>query len=481
MYRAYAARAAMRINLGIRRRLAPLVGNDRRKIELLNGLLFSLPGHAGPLLRRRDRDGRQRLPRRSQRRAHADAVERRPQRRLLARQPAAAHPAGHHRPRVPLRVDQRREPAAEPELAALVDQAPHRAAQALPGLRPRHDRVPEPGQPARARLRARSYERRDASSSSPTCRASCSTSSSICRSTKGLRARRALRPDALPADRRRALPADARARTASTGSRSTTPGDGGEVSLDLAARGRSLRQRRGAPRLGKDFEDTIVRLPRDAVVDGRAASSRVRAVHVEEAIRSGTGADTLWMTILRVEYSDGDGRRASFRSRSCRKTTPSRPDCVLVHVRDHRRSGSPKGALVDAVDEPPCSRAMLAAIAGHAKGARQESARSPSAIRTTPSRTDVPNLDAWKLGRERHDTTLRYGDRFVRTPLSAPRRGRHARARGRPLSGASVASDLTRALRGARAAPPRAEPLTLALVQAFVPHVASGWRSRRTS
>jgi len=44
MYRAYAHEPAMRINLGIRRRLAPLVGNDRRKIELLNGLLFSLPG-----------------------------------------------------------------------------------------------------------------------------------------------------------------------------------------------------------------------------------------------------------------------------------------------------------------------------------------------------------------------------------------------------------------------------------------------------
>ncbi|HEY2511763.1 MAG TPA: maltose alpha-D-glucosyltransferase [Polyangiaceae bacterium] len=44
MYRAYADQAAMRINLGIRRRLAPLVGNARRKMELLNGLLFSLPG-----------------------------------------------------------------------------------------------------------------------------------------------------------------------------------------------------------------------------------------------------------------------------------------------------------------------------------------------------------------------------------------------------------------------------------------------------
>jgi maltose alpha-D-glucosyltransferase/alpha-amylase len=44
MLRAYATDVEMRINLGIRRRLAPLVGNDRRKIELLNALLFSLPG-----------------------------------------------------------------------------------------------------------------------------------------------------------------------------------------------------------------------------------------------------------------------------------------------------------------------------------------------------------------------------------------------------------------------------------------------------
>ena len=40
----YAADPRARINLGIRRRLAPLLENDRRKIELLNSLLFSLPG-----------------------------------------------------------------------------------------------------------------------------------------------------------------------------------------------------------------------------------------------------------------------------------------------------------------------------------------------------------------------------------------------------------------------------------------------------
>jgi maltose alpha-D-glucosyltransferase / alpha-amylase len=44
MYRVYTQDPSARINLGIRRRLAPLLSNNRRRIELMNGLLFSLPG-----------------------------------------------------------------------------------------------------------------------------------------------------------------------------------------------------------------------------------------------------------------------------------------------------------------------------------------------------------------------------------------------------------------------------------------------------
>ena len=44
MYQAYAADPQMRINVGIRRRLAPLLENSRPRIELLNALLFSMPG-----------------------------------------------------------------------------------------------------------------------------------------------------------------------------------------------------------------------------------------------------------------------------------------------------------------------------------------------------------------------------------------------------------------------------------------------------
>jgi len=44
MYDEYAHDKGMRLNLGIRRRLAPLLDNDRRRIELMTGMLMSLPG-----------------------------------------------------------------------------------------------------------------------------------------------------------------------------------------------------------------------------------------------------------------------------------------------------------------------------------------------------------------------------------------------------------------------------------------------------
>jgi maltose alpha-D-glucosyltransferase/alpha-amylase len=44
MYREYANESRMRINVGIRRRLAPLLDNGRRQMELMNALLMSMPG-----------------------------------------------------------------------------------------------------------------------------------------------------------------------------------------------------------------------------------------------------------------------------------------------------------------------------------------------------------------------------------------------------------------------------------------------------
>ncbi len=44
MYRLFAEDPRARLNLGIRRRLAPLLNNNRRRIELINALLLSMPG-----------------------------------------------------------------------------------------------------------------------------------------------------------------------------------------------------------------------------------------------------------------------------------------------------------------------------------------------------------------------------------------------------------------------------------------------------
>jgi len=44
MYDSYAENKTMRLNLGIRRRLAPLLASHRRRVELMNGMLMSLPG-----------------------------------------------------------------------------------------------------------------------------------------------------------------------------------------------------------------------------------------------------------------------------------------------------------------------------------------------------------------------------------------------------------------------------------------------------
>ena len=68
----------------------------------------------GPLLRRRDRDGRQHLPRRPRRGAHADAVDARPQRRVLDVGLRAAVPAADHGPGVRLPGGERGGAAAEP-------------------------------------------------------------------------------------------------------------------------------------------------------------------------------------------------------------------------------------------------------------------------------------------------------------------------------------------------------------------------------
>ncbi len=112
MYAEYAKDPRMKLNVGIRRRLAPLHGRRPRRDRAAARDALQPAGLAGPVLRRRDRDGRQRLPRRPRRRAHADAVDGRPQRRLQPRGLRPALRAAADGPRLRLPGRQRRGPAA---------------------------------------------------------------------------------------------------------------------------------------------------------------------------------------------------------------------------------------------------------------------------------------------------------------------------------------------------------------------------------
>ncbi len=155
MYTTYASDLQARINLGIRRRLAPLMENDLDRIKLMNSLLLSMPG--SPILYYGDEIGMGdnffigdrngvRTP---------DAMEPGPQRRLLARRSAAAVSAAHHGCGLRLSVHQRRSAVARSEFAAELDQAHARRAQDQPRIRPRRAALPEARQPQDTGLPAR--------------------------------------------------------------------------------------------------------------------------------------------------------------------------------------------------------------------------------------------------------------------------------------------------------------------------------------
>ena len=94
LWSTYANDPRARINLGIRRRLASLMDNDRRKIELMNSLLFSLPGT--PIIYYGDEIGMGDNIYLGDRNGVRTPMQwtLRPQRRLLALRSGAALPAG---------------------------------------------------------------------------------------------------------------------------------------------------------------------------------------------------------------------------------------------------------------------------------------------------------------------------------------------------------------------------------------------------
>ena len=163
MWGEYAKDPRMKANIGIRRRLAPLLDNDRNQLELFTALLLSLPG--SPVLYYGDEIGMGDNIWLGDRDGVRTPMQWTPDRNagFSTGNPRPALPAGDHGPGLRLPGAPTSRPScASSTLAAALDPADDRGAQAEPGVRPRHLRGPRRQQPVRAVVRPRVRRRRRA-------------------------------------------------------------------------------------------------------------------------------------------------------------------------------------------------------------------------------------------------------------------------------------------------------------------------------
>ena len=214
MWGEYAKDPRMKANIGIRRRLAPLLDNDLNQMELFTALLLSLPG--SPVLYYGDEIGMGDNIWLGDRDGVRTPMQWTPDRNAGF---STATPGRLHLPPIQdpvfgyqvVNVEAR---ARELVLAAALDPADDPGPQAAPGLRPRR-RSPTSAAPTR---RVLSYVREhvDDDGSTTSCCASTTSPASRSRSSSTCAASRASRPSscsaacAFPADRRAALPAHPR-------------------------------------------------------------------------------------------------------------------------------------------------------------------------------------------------------------------------------------------------------------------------------
>ena len=207
MYQMYAADKRARVNLGIRRRLAPLLENDVARIKLMKSLLLSMPGSPilyygdeigmGDNIYLGDRDGvrtpMQWGPDRNAGFSRAD-----PQRLYL--QPIMDPIYGYEAVNVEAQL-------ARALVAAALDAKDAGRAQGVSRIRSRVADVPAPGQPQDPRLLSHLGRRDPAVRREPRSHRAAGRARSV--ALQGPRAGGAPRPHAVPADRRAALPPDA--------------------------------------------------------------------------------------------------------------------------------------------------------------------------------------------------------------------------------------------------------------------------------
>jgi maltose alpha-D-glucosyltransferase/alpha-amylase len=469
MYRAYAHQSAMRINLGIRRRLAPLVGNSRRKIELLNGLLLSLPGTPvlyygdeigmGDNVYLGDRNG-VRTPMQWNMDRNAGFSRANPQQLVL---PVVIDPEYHYES---LNVEnQQQNPTSllwwTKRLIALRKRFAAFGRGAIEFLTP-------------ANARVLAYVR-----THPT--GNVLVVANLSRFVQYAELDLSKYAGATPVE----LFGKTRFPVIGAAPYALTLGPHGFYWFELNRPG-VVEERLSSPRLPgavacSSVEALLFGDERALLDDALRAyletrrwmaqrDRTVRSARIEDAFRIGTKPE-LFFVFARAEYTDGQSELSALPLAFIPQEAATPPQAIVASIDGTEGNG----LLVDALEDPSAARALLPALAtgNVVVGSKYELAISTAS--GAPLGDVEVDAEPRKMGVERDDTLVRYGDRFVLKVF------RHV------LEGVSPELDVTRflssrqsesvpALLGTvelRSGP--AEPMTVAVVQSFVPNGGTAW------
>jgi maltose alpha-D-glucosyltransferase/alpha-amylase len=475
MYRAYADEAAMRINLGIRRRLAPLVGNNRRKMELLNGLLFSLPGTPvlyygdeigmGDNVYLGDRNG-VRTPMQWSLDRNAGFSRANPQRLIL---PVVIDPEYHYES---LNVEnQQQNPTSllwwTKRLIALRKRFASFGRGTIEFLHPPNPRV-------LAFIRAYGEER-------------VLVVANLSRFAQYAELDLSGYKGSLPVE----LFGKVKFPRVGDAPYLVTLGPHGFYwfSLDGPA---VVTERHTMTRIAPFVDCTSVEAlllgDERPLLEGvlpaflssqpwlRRPDGGMRSTVVEDVVELRSSGKPLYVAIVRVEYVDAP--QETYLLPLAVWTGEDRPaaEAVLCHVRMQGAQGpEPGGALVDALREPRLSRAVLSAIAEKEHASRGGTEVRASMLGSTPIAEGDLAAEPRSIGRGRASTEVRFGDRLVLKVMRRVEQGPSPEVEiGRFLGG----SDIAPALRGAiELRRERCEPATLAVLHTFAPNLGTAWES----
>ena len=149
---------------------------------------------------------------------------------------------------------------------------------------------------------------------------------------------------------------------------------------------------------------------------------RLTAVHIEEAVALGS----VYMLVARVEYADRDAERYVLPLATVTDSRYVAPHAVVATLR------LPEGEapLVDAMEDGPSARALLAALV-----ARTRAAGVGGTVDATPlaELRAVPEGEPANISAQHAAAAVRYGDRYLLKMFRRLQEGRQPGARARPL------------------------------------------------